>query len=234
MRRRLFHNLILSCAFIALGFSAGFPGSLGWAQPATEDTSPPVFQPEEIQHGFAEYDTLPDFFQDDKPAPYDSYSNSPEPPPRDEKPGGLFEALNFAESIEEEHSIRRSHILVPVHPTETFPPHTRAVYLAFSVFKHYAPYQVIGRLFPEQVPGLDATQWLDEDIADLATEDESGYLKFFPPSGTWQPGRYRVDLYVGYMVNSPNKMGAMRFTIVPESTPSKKSAFTPSAGHTPE
>ncbi len=230
MRRPCSHVLILSCVSIVLGVIAAFSASSGMAQPAPEHSPPPVFQPEETQHGFAEYDTLPDFFQDDKPAPYDSYSHSPEPPSRDEKPGGLFEALNFAESIEEEHSIRRSHVLVPVHPTETFPQDTKAVYLAFSVFKHYAPYQVIGRLFPEQVPGLDATEWLDEDIADLATEDESGYLKFFPPSGTWKPGRYRVDLYVGYMVNSTNKMGAMRFTIVPETFPSQTSSFTPGSG----
>ncbi|MGD9852575.1 MAG: hypothetical protein AB7T38_15050 [Nitrospirales bacterium] len=221
------HVIALSCGFIATGLLTGFLASPGWAQPATENNPPPVFQPEETQHGFAEYDTLPDFFQDDPPAPYDSYSHSPEPPPRDEKPGGLFEALNFAESVEADHSIRKSHILVPIHPTETFPPDTKAVYLAFSVFKHYAPYQVIGQLFPEQVPGLDGTQWLDEDIADLATEDESGYLKFFSPSGTWKPGRYRVDLYVGYVVNSVNKMGAMRFTISPETSPSTKSSYTP-------
>lgn len=220
--------LVVSCASLAAGLLAGFPASPGRAQTATENTSPPVFQPEETQHGFAEYDTLPDFFQDDVPAPYDSYSNSPELPPGDEKPGGLFEALNFAESVEADQSIRKSHILVPVNPTETFPPHTKAVYLAFSVFKHYAPYQVIGRLFPEQVPGLDAGQWLDEDIADLATEDETGYLKFFSPSGVWKPGRYRVDLYVGYIVNTVNKMGAMRFTISPdEMSPSTQSSSAP-------
>ncbi|MGE0473746.1 MAG: hypothetical protein AB7P17_08940 [Nitrospirales bacterium] len=228
MRRRTSRVLILSRTSFVTGLLACFLLSLGWAQPATEkDNPPPVFQPEETQHGFAEYDTLPDFFQDDIPAPYDSYSHSPEPPPRDEKPGGLFEALNFAESVEEEHSIRKSHILVPVRPTETFPPDTKAIYLAFSVFKHYTPYQVRGQLFPEQVPDLDAAELLDEDIADLATEDDSGYLKFFSPSGTWKPGRYRVDLYVGYIVNSVNKMGAMRFTIAPETSSSTNSPYIP-------
>lgn len=189
-----------------------------WAQEGTPSEPPPVFQPDETQHGFATYETLPDFFQDDVPAPYDSYSHSPETPPKDEKPKGLFEALHFAESVEEDQSLRKGHILVPVHPTESFPQHSKSVHLVFKVFKHYAPYQVIGRLFPEDVAGLDAAQWLDEDIADLALEDESGYLKFFPSSGAWKPGRYRVDLYVGYMVNSVNKMGAMRFTITPASS----------------
>ena len=202
--------LILSFLWIGGQWECG-----GWAQETPPADPPPVVKPDEIQHGFSEFDSLPEFFKDDLPAPYDTYSNSPDPPPRDQKPGGLFEALNFSESVEEDQTIRKGHILVPVNPTDTFSQDTRAVYLAFSVFKHYAPYQVIGRLFPEQVAGLEATTWLDEDIADLATEDESGYLKFFPPSGRWKPGKYRVDLYVGYMVNSVNKMGAMRFTIVP-------------------
>ncbi|MCA9460973.1 MAG: hypothetical protein KC590_02480 [Nitrospira sp.] len=204
-----------------------FTGSDCLAQEGSDSLHPPVFQPDETQHGFAEFDTLPDFFEDDIPAPYDSYSDDPTLPPKDQKPGGLFEALNFAESVDEDQSLRKGHILVPIHPTESFPQHTKAVHLVFKVFKHYAPYQVIGRLFPEQVPGLDDSQWLDEDIADLALEDESGYLKFFPSSGTWLPGRYRVDLYVGYIVNSVNKMGAMRFTIEPtppSSTPPASSS----------
>jgi hypothetical protein len=89
------------------------------------------------------------------------------------------------------------------------------VYLVFSVHKVLASYQIIGRLFHETETGVDPTQWLDEDIVHLATEDESGFLKFFPPKGTWQPGQYRVDLYVGFMVNPANKMGAMRFTVRP-------------------
>lgn len=177
-----------------------------------------VFQPDEIQHGFSEFDSLDDLlFDEGIPAPYDSYSQDPDIPPSDHRPGGLFEALNFSESVDDEDTLRKGHLLVPVNPTEAFPEDTKAVYLTFSVFKHYAPYQVIGQLFPEKVPGLNAETQLDEDIAELATEDDSGYLKFFPQAGKWKPGRYRVDLYVGYMAKSYNKMGAMRFTIVPAS-----------------
>jgi hypothetical protein len=31
----------------------------------------------------------------------------------------------------------------------------------------------------------------------IATEDESGYLKLFPPTGGWKPGKYRVEIHVG-------------------------------------
>ncbi len=182
-----------------------------------------IFQPHETQHGFAEFDSPPDFFEDSSSTtaatPYDEYSDSPNLPSSDHKPGGLFASLVFAESVEEDRTIRRGHILVPVNATNIFPPSAKSVHLVFAVHEHLAPFQVIGRLFPETVPDADANQWIDEDIADLALEDESGYLKFFAPKGTWQPGRYRVDVYVGYMVNTINKMGTMRFSIEQDSTP---------------
>ena len=184
--------------------------------PVPTDT-PTVFQPNETQHGFAQYDTPPDSFSDDVPAPYDSYSQSPMTPSANQKPGGVFLSLDFAESVEVERITRGGYMYRPVNPTDTFPPHVPSVYLAFSVHEHLSSYQIIGRLFPETETGLDSPQWLDEDIADLALEDESGFLKFFPPGGTWQPGRYRVEIFVGYIANTVNKMGTMRFTIVPTS-----------------
>ena len=211
----------LSSLIYRLGYLTGIVllliGTFGWAADSPTTSPASVFQPNETQHGFAEFDSPPDFFEDSAPsetsAPYKNYSNSPNLPTFDHKPGGLFESLSFAESVEEDRTIRRGHILVPVNPTDTFPPSAKAVHLVFAVHEHLAPYQIIGRLFPEQVSGTDAGQWIDEDRADLALEDESGYLKFFPPGGTWQPGRYRVDVYVGYMVNTMNKMGSMRFSI---------------------
>lgn len=192
-------------------------GPMSWAADSPPTSLSDVIQPHETQHGYAEFDSPPDFFQDEAPsdtsAPYQNYSSSPNLPTFDHKPGGLFESLTFAESVEEDRTIRRGHILVPVNPTDTFPPSAKAVHLVFAVHGHLAPFQIIGRLFPEQVPDADASQWIDEDRADLALEDESGYLKFFAPGGTWQPGRYRVDVYVGYMVNPMNKMGTMRFSI---------------------
>jgi len=202
-------GMLVSMTLLAMaGMTAG-------ADDPLSDDSPPVFQPNEIQHGFAEYDTPPDFFSDDGPTPYDDYSHAPTVPPSEQKPGGLFHSLDFAESVEEDRTIRRGHIYVPVNPTSTFSPDAPSVYLVFAVHKHLTSYQIIGRLFQEAETGLDSTQWLDEDMADLATEDESGFLKFFPQGESWQPGRYRVDLYVGYIANPVNKMGTLRFTVRP-------------------
>ena len=210
----------LGCLTIILFLTMG---TFCLAEDPQPSSPPTVFQPHETQHGFSKFDSLPDFLEDDAPtevaAPYKDYSTSPNLPSFDHTPGGLFESLVFAESVEEDRTIRRGHILVPVNPTDTFSPSAKAVHLVFAVHEHLAPFQIIGRLFPEQVPDADANQWIDEDRADLALEDESGYLKFFAPGGTWQPGRYRVEVYVGYMVNTMNKMGTMRFSIDPEHVP---------------
>jgi len=202
--------------------------TIAWAENPPSTQPPTVFQPGETQHGFAEFDSPPDFFEDESPAPYDSYSTSPSLPAFDQKPGGLFRALEFAEDVEEDRTIRRGHIQVPINPTDTFAATRNAVYLVFSVHKHYAPYQIIGRLFSEIPDTAKPDEWLDEDIADLATEDESGYLKFFPPDGAWTPGPYRVDIYVGYIVNTVNKMGAMRFTVHAETSSPTESPEHPS------
>ncbi|MEX0829225.1 MAG: hypothetical protein WD032_03200 [Nitrospirales bacterium] len=214
-------QLHLSSLIRRLGYLTAIVGFLmganGWAADSPQTSPPNVFQPHETQHGYAEFDSPPDFLKEEDPsdtsAPYKNYSSSPDLPTFDHKPGGLFQSITFAESVEEDRTIRRGHILVPVNPTDTFPPSAKSVHLVFAVHEHLAPYQIIGRLFPEEVPDADASQWIDEDRADLALEDESGYLKFFAPGGTWQPGRYRVDVYVGYVVNAMNKMGTMRFSI---------------------
>jgi hypothetical protein len=202
-------GILVSILFLAL---SGIPADAD--DPAPAD-SPPVFRPNETQHGFAQYDTPPDF-SSAVPLPYQDYSQSPQTiSPSAQKPAGLFLELEFAESIEEEPTIRRGHAYVPVNPTTTFTVDNPSVYLVFSVHKHLTSYQIIGRLFHETGTGLELTQWIDEDIVELATEDESGYLKFFPPEGSWKPGRYRVDIYVGYVANPMNKMGAMQFTVSP-------------------
>ena len=181
---------------------------------SVQTDSPSVFQPKDTQHGFSQFDTPPDHFSD-APSLYDSYSQSPLIPSLDKKPEGVFLGLDFAESFEVKPTTRGGHTHIPVRPTETFLPDVPSVYLVFTVHEHLSSYQIIGRLFSESETGINAPQWLDEDIVDLATEDESGFLKFFPPDGTWQPGQYRVEIFVGYIANDVNKLGTMRFTIAP-------------------
>ena len=177
---------------------------------------PPVFQPGEIQHGFSEFDSLPEIYSHDPPPSSPGVPSGPEgkvPHDPDKKPAGLFFQMEFAESFEEDQGIRKGHMVVPVNPTKVFSPDTRVVYLVFSVFKHHAPYQVFGRLYPEMVDNLDPAELLDEDTMYLAAEDESGYLQFFPQSGRWRPGAYQVKIFVGWETNEVNQMGTMRFSI---------------------
>ncbi len=208
MPRNLLWGILISIMLLTM-----LGPALGSDSPVQTD-SPSVFQPKDTQHGFSQYDTPPDHFSD-VPSLYDNYSQSPLIPSLDKKPGGVFLGLDFAESFEVKPTTRGGHTHIPVRPTETFLPNVTSVYLVFTVHEHLSSYQIIGRLFSDSETGMNAPQWLDEDIVDLATEDESGFLKFFPPDGTWQPGQYRVEIFVGYIANDVNKLGTMRFTIAP-------------------
>lgn len=173
----------------------------------------PPFQPGDSRHGYADFETLPDVPSE---LPADSHQHVPlsqQPLSPDDRPRGLFQNITTAKSFDVGLEFRRGHYYRPIEPTDVFRTEALAVYVVFRVFEHYAPYQIIGRVYPESVSGLDRDVWFDEDVVSLAPEDESGYLKLFPPKEGWLPGQYRVDIYVGYEVNPNNRMGSLRFTM---------------------
>lgn len=133
----------------------------------------------------------------------------------DAPPEGMFRSISFAEGFEEELGFRRAHEIVPVSPTEVFHPDSPAVYVVFQVHQHYESFQVMGLCYPEQVPGLDPKTLVAQDAMLLALEDESGYVKLDAPPGGWKPGRYKVEIHVGWQVNEISLMGTMRFTVQP-------------------
>ena len=128
-------------------------------------------------------------------------------------PEGMFRSITMSEGFEEELGYRRTHEIVPVKPTNRFRPDIPAVYVVFLLHQHYQAFKVFGRCFPEDVKGLDPQTAIGEDSMYIALEDESGYLKLFPPEGGWKPGRYKVEIHAGEQVNDVSLMGTMRFTI---------------------
>lgn len=184
-----------------------------------EGTPPAPFHPDETQHGFSQFDTIPTIPEEMAPDPLDYYKNAAPDLSRllDKRPGGLFRHITLAESFEEDLDLRRGHRYYPVHPTETFSSDALAVHVVFRVFQHYSAYQVIGRLFPEKVPGASGGTFTDEETVYLTVEDESGYLKFFAPSQEgWTPGLYRVEIFVGFEANEVTRMGILHFTVTPK------------------
>lgn len=172
------------------------------------------------QHGFSKFDTMPTIPGKNRPTPMPYYDADPRSKSKslDQIPKGLFLEIVTAEGFEETLEFRRGHLYYPIHPTEHFNTDALAIFVVFRVFKHIAPYQIIGRLFPEEVDGLPSNQWTDEDVVYLALEDESGYLKLFPPSKDgWKPGRYRVEIFVGYEASTTTQMGNLHFTMSPHS-----------------
>ena len=182
---------------------------------AEPSSSPQPFDPADTRHGYANFDTMPVLPSDHPPEKESYYQPAHQDPSIQDRPKGLFQELVLAEDVEEELQYRRGHIYYPINPTDQFSKNIRAIYVVFRVFKHYAPYQIFAQLYPQAVPEDEKTGMLDEDIVFLATEDESGYFKLFPPDAGWQPGIYQVRIFVGFEANAVTRMGTLQFTILP-------------------
>ncbi len=144
---------------------------------------------------------------------FQNRTESPKPYNFDAPPQGMFRNIVLAEGFEEELGFQRTHEIVPVRPTEQFPPGTKPVFIVFELHQHYQSFQVFGRCYPEEVDGLDGRTVVAEDAMYIALEDQTGYLKLFPAQGSWKPGRYKVEIHAGEQVNDMSLMGTMRFTI---------------------
>jgi hypothetical protein len=125
----------------------------------------------------------------------------------------MFRSITMSEGFDEELGFRRTHEIVPVKPTDRFRSDIPAVYVVFELHQHYQAFKVFGLCFPEEVTGLDSKVAVGEDSMYIALEDETGYLKLFPPQGGWKPGRYKIEIHAGEQVNDMSLMGTMRFTI---------------------
>lgn len=158
--------------------------------------------------------------------PIQEFQNQAETPHYDfdAPPKGIFRSIQLAAGFEEEVGFRRTHEIVPVNPTEVFRPDSPSVFIVFSVFPHYQGYQVMGVCYPEQVDGLDPKTPFLKDSMYLALEDESGYLKLFPPEDRWKPGKYKVEIHIGYEVSDVSLIGTMRFTVAQAGDPSPRRA----------
>lgn len=132
----------------------------------------------------------------------------------DAVPQGLFLSIQFAEGFEDEIGFRRANEIVSVNPTDTFHQDS-TVYVIFRLHQHLESFQVFGLCYPEQVPGLDSKKLLAQDTMFIALEDDTGYVKLDPPVGGWKPGKYKVEIHVGWRVNEISLMGTMRFTVRP-------------------
>jgi hypothetical protein len=137
----------------------------------------------------------------------------------------MFRSIETTEGFEEELGFRRQNEYVPINPTTEYRSDSKPVFIVFRLHQHYQSFLIIGVCYPEDVPGLDPKVELTRDTVYIATEDESGYLKLFPPQGGWKPGRYKVEIHVGEEVSPISLMGTMRFTVSPAA-----SAATPAAG----
>lgn len=142
----------------------------------------------------------------------------------DAPPEGMFRTIEMTEGFEEELGFRRQNEYVPINPTTEYRSDSKPVFIVFRLHQHYQSFLIFGVCYPEEVPGLDPKVELTRDTVYIATEDESGYLKLFPPPGGWKPGRYKVEIHVGEEVSPLSLIGTMRFTVAPAVSPTVTSA----------
>jgi hypothetical protein len=165
--------------------------------------------------------------------PIDQFQNRQEdvkPYNFDALPEGLFRSIDMTEGFEEELGFRRQNEIVPVNPTNEFHSGSKAVFIVFQLYPHFQSFKVFGVCYPEEVPELDPKTVVARDTMYIATEDESGYLEFFPPSGGWKPGKYKVEIHVGEQIIDISRIGTMRFTVASQdpAIPSSSVPLNPS------
>ena len=149
-------------------------------------------------------------------APIDQFQNRQEdvkPYNFDAPPEGMFRSIDMTEGFEEELGFRRQNEIVPVNPTSEFHSGSKPVFIVFQLYPHFQSFEIFGVCYPEAVPELDPKTVIARDTMYIATEDESGYLKLFPPAGGWKSGKYTVKIHVGEQINAISLMGTMRFTV---------------------
>lgn len=131
----------------------------------------------------------------------------------DAPPEGMFRRIVLAEGFDEELGFQRTHEIVPVAPTEQFAAGPQPIFIVFELHQHYQSFQVFGRCYPEVATGASAQPVVAEDAMYIALEDQTGYLKLLPTTGSWTPGRYKVEIHAGEQINDMSLMGTMRFTV---------------------
>lgn len=144
---------------------------------------------------------------------FQNRTESAKPYDFDAPPEGMFRHIVLAEGFDEELGFQRTHEIVPVKPTERFSAGARPVFIVFELHQHYQSFQVFGRCYPEEVVGMNGNVVVAEDAMYIALEDQTGYLKLFPPDSAWKPGRYKVEIHAGEQINDMSLMGTMRFTV---------------------
>lgn len=142
-------------------------------------------------------------------------------------PEGIFREITIAENFEEELGFHRQNEIVAVNPASEFLTGTKPVFIVFQLYQHFQSFDIFSVCYPEDVPGLDPKTAVAQDTVYIATEDESGYLKLFPPANGWKPGRYKVEIHVGEEVNDLSLVGTMRFTVMARASNNANSGSVP-------
>jgi hypothetical protein len=133
----------------------------------------------------------------------------------DRAPEGMFSSIVMAHGQEMVMGEARSFRIVPVKPTQTFAPDVPEIFVVFSLQQHDSEFKVYGRWVVERGEGVAPNHTLGTDAMILMTEDESGYVSLPRPKSGWPIGDYKVEILIGTGSHDMNKVGTLRFKVLP-------------------
>jgi len=128
---------------------------------------------------------------------------------------GSFRQLITARDVIQDDVQTGLHEFVPVHPTDTFLQRDEDIYLVFTLTSTQEDeVKLASRWVAEHTTNLAPNTLIGTDSVLLGLSERSGYFRLRRPASGWQPGIYRIDLYLGAQVSAYTHMADLRFRIV--------------------
>ena len=153
-------------------------------------------------------------------SPFAQSADAPQSPPgnsgfEDRTPEGMFSTIVLAHGQEMVMGEARSFKIVPVKPAKTFYADVPEIFVVFSLQQHDSEFKLYGRWVVERGEGAPPNHILGTDAMILMTEDESGYVSMKRPKNGWPIGDYKVEILIGTGTHDMNKVGTLRFQVLP-------------------
>lgn len=129
---------------------------------------------------------------------------------------GSFRQIMTAHDVVQDDLQTGLHEFIPVNQTDTFLPQDPEIYLVFVLTSTQEDLEVklTSRWVAERTTGLPPNRPIGTDTVLIGLNERSGYFRLRRPEGGWQPGMYRVDVYLGPQISAYTHMADIRFRVV--------------------
>lgn len=129
---------------------------------------------------------------------------------------GAFRQVMTARDVVQDDLQTGLHEYMPLNPTDTFLQQDAAIYVVFTLTSNQEDLEVklTSHWMAERTAGLASNTLVGTDTVLLGLNERSGYFVLPHPEGGWQPGIYRIDLYLGPEVSAYTQVADIRFRVL--------------------